>query len=226
MGRACQPKSDISDLGSVFVRNSGQPELRCHPRLNAQHGRSGWRFELALDRRDFGKRRQARLIAEMLDLVGGCRPREAEMFLPALRRVGEVGINIGAVEDVSRSTGIENSIRRYGKRGKRPNGARLVVPDQASLSECYPTKPAAPALEIIEHRFRFMPHLLAQALGHDRHVDEAEEFVGIRPQSSAVERGENPGISAQLGVVNRGIRLVPVDVKRAATLRGEGAGKG
>ena len=90
---------------------------------------SGRRFELAPDRRDFGKRRQARLIAEMLNLMGGCRLREAKMFLPTLRRLGEVGINVGAVEDVSSSTGIENSIRRYGRSRKRPNGARIVVPD-------------------------------------------------------------------------------------------------
>jgi hypothetical protein len=72
-----------------------------------------------------------------------------------------------------------------------------------------------------------MPHLLAQALGHDRHVDEAEEVVSIRPQSSTVERGENPRISAQPGVVKRGIRLVPVDMERAATREVQGReGKG
>src|SRR5712691_12835366 len=98
-------------------------------------------FVLALHRRNFDQGRQAGLIAEVLDLVSGCRLREAEMLLPTLRRIGEVGINIGAVEDVSGATGIENSIGRYGKSRKRPNSARLVVPDQASLSECYPPKP-------------------------------------------------------------------------------------
>jgi hypothetical protein len=51
------------------------------------------------------------------------------MLLPTHRRISEVGIDVGAVEDVSGSTGIKNSIRRYGKSRKCPNGARLVVPD-------------------------------------------------------------------------------------------------
>src|SRR5271168_5300570 len=97
-------------------------------------------FKLVLDRRNFSKCRQAQLIAKMLDLVGGCRLREAEMVLPSLCRIGKVGINVGAVKDVSGSTGIENSSGRYGKSRKRPNSARLVVPDQASFSERHPAK--------------------------------------------------------------------------------------
>ena len=62
-----------------------------------------------------------------------------------------------------------------------------------------------------------MPHLLAKALGHDRHVDKAEELVRIRSQSTAVERGQDSGFSAQLGVVNCGIRLMSVDMKDPAT---------
>ena len=94
------------------------------------------RPELALDRCDFSKRRQARLIAEMLDFVGGGGSREVEMLLPTHRRIGEVGMNVGAVEDVSRSTGIENSIRRHGKSGKRPNGARI------RRTRCKPRSPS------------------------------------------------------------------------------------
>jgi hypothetical protein len=45
---------------------------------------SGLRFELTFDRRDFRKRRQARLIAKMLDLMGGCRLCEPEMLFPTL----------------------------------------------------------------------------------------------------------------------------------------------
>ena len=178
---------------------------------------SRWRFELALDRRDFRKRRQARLIAEMLDLMSGCRLREAEMFLPTPGRIAEVGINVGAVEDISSSTGIENSIRRYGNSRKRANDARIVVPDQASFSERHPANPTAPALEIIKHRRWFMSHLLAQAVGHDCHVDEAEELVRIRSKPSTVQRGKYPRFPAQLGVMNCGIRLMSVDVKRPTT---------
>jgi hypothetical protein len=179
-------------------------------------GRSGLRFELALERGDIDKRRQARLIAEALNLVGGGRPREAEMMLPSLRRTGEVGVDVRAVKDVAGSTGIEDSIRRYGKRGKDPDGATVVVPDQAALSQRHSANPAAPALEIVEHRRWLMSQLLAQALGHDRDVDEAEQLAGIRPKSATVERGENPSFAAQPGVVDRGLRLVAVQVQRAA----------
>src|SRR5437762_3892380 len=106
-------------------------------------------FELALHRRDFCKCRQASLVAEVLDLVSGRRLRKAEMLLPTPRRIGQVRIDVGAVENVSGSAGIENSIGRYGKSRKRSNGARFVVPDQASLPECNPTKPTAPALKVI-----------------------------------------------------------------------------
>ena len=126
-------------------------------------------------------------------------------------------MNVGAVEDVSGAAGIENSRARHGKSGKRPDSTGLVVPDQASLSERHPAKPTAPAPEIAKHRYWFMPHLLAKALGHDRHVDKAEELVRIRSQSTAVERGQDSGCSAQLGVMNCGIRLMSVDVKDPAT---------
>src|SRR5579863_5818079 len=86
-------------------------------------------LELAPGLGNVGKRRQARLIAQMLDLVGRGRLRQQEMLLPVPCRIGEVGMDVSAVEDVSRSTGIDDSIRRYAKRGKRPNATRLVTPD-------------------------------------------------------------------------------------------------
>jgi len=82
--------------------------------------RSGRGFKLTLDLGDIGERRQARLIAEMLDFVGGCRSRKVEMVLPSQRGIGHVGIDIGAVENISGSAGIENAIRWYGQCGKRP----------------------------------------------------------------------------------------------------------
>ena len=54
-------------------------------------------------------------------------------------------------------------------------------------------------------------------LGNDRHIDEAEQLVGIRPQPTAVERRENIRLSAFPGVVNRRIGLVAVQVQHAAT---------
>src|SRR5437879_12072039 len=61
-----------------------------------------------------------RLIAEALNFVGGRRLREAKMLLPSLRRIGEIGVDVGAMKDVAGSTGIEDSIRRSGKRMKGP----------------------------------------------------------------------------------------------------------
>jgi hypothetical protein len=42
--RACQSKSDLSDLVSPFLtlRNSGKPELRWHPRLAAVPRHKTW----------------------------------------------------------------------------------------------------------------------------------------------------------------------------------------
>ena len=88
-------------------------------------------------------------------------------------------MDVGAVKHVAGSTRVEDATRWYLKRRNGPNGARFVVPDQASLSERDPADPTTPALEIIEHGAGFTPHLLTQAFGHDRHVDEAEELVSI-----------------------------------------------
>src|SRR4029077_11882156 len=141
----------------------------------AGYGNSGVSFKFMLDRGDFRKRRQSCLIAEMLNLESGRGLRKFEMFLPALRRIGEIGINVSAVENVSGSTGIENSIRWHGKSRKSPDCTSFVVPDDTSLSERHSTNPTTPALEIVKHRRWLMPHLFAQALGHNRHVDEAQE---------------------------------------------------
>ena len=42
--------------------------------------------------------------------------------------------------------------------------------------------------------------------------------MSVRAKPSAVERGENSRLPAQFGVMNGGVRLVPIDVKRAAGL--------
>src|SRR6185295_12185867 len=166
---------------------------------------------------DFGECRQARLVAEMLDLVGGRRSREMEMLIPALHRVGKVGIDVCAVENVSSAACINDALRRYGKRGQFSDVACLVIPNETSLSERHPANATAAALEIIQHRRWFLTHLLAQAFFHDRHVDVGQEFVGIRPKSPTIERGKNPRSSAEPGVIDRGVRLVSVQMKRTAT---------
>ena len=63
-------------------------------------------------------------------------------------------------------------------------------------------------------------HLLAQTFGDDRDVDEFQELMGVGAQAAAVERRQDAGLSAQLGVMDRGIRLVAIDVQRTAARRG------
>src|SRR6478752_2989106 len=40
--------------------------------------------------------------------------------------------------------------------------------------------------------------------------------MGIGPQAAAIERSQDAGLAAQLGIVDRGVRLVTVDMERAA----------
>ena len=94
------------------------------------------------------------------------------------------------MEDVSGSATVDNASERYGKRWQRSEDAYFIIPEQAFFPERHPAKPAAPALEIIQHRSGLIAHLLAQTFGYDRHVDEAKEFVRIRaspPPSSEVK---------------------------------------
>ena len=76
--------------------------------------------------------------------------------------------------------------------------------------------PATPALEIVQHLLGRQVHLLAQPLGDDRDVDEFQQFVGVGAQAAAVERGQDAGLAAQFRIMDRGIRLVAVDMQRAA----------
>ena len=43
--------------------------------------------------------------------------------------------------------------------------------------------------------------------------------MGVGAQAAAVERGQDAGLAALLGVMDRGIRLVAVDVQRAAAVQ-------
>ena len=101
------------------------------------------------------------------------------MLLPTLRCIGEVGIDVSAVEDITGATRIENTIRRNGKSWKRSHNTRLVIPDQPSLSESHATNAAAPALNVVEHSCRIEPHLLTKAFGYNRDVDEGKELMRV-----------------------------------------------
>ena len=124
------------------------------------------------------------------------------------------------MEHVAGAVGIEHALARDRQRGQRADRAGLVVPEQALLAHGDAADPAAAALEIVEHLFRRQVHLLAQPLGDDRDIDEFQQFMGVGAQAAAVERGQDAGLAAQLGIVDRGIRLVAVDMQRAAAARG------
>ena len=78
-----------------------------------------------------------RLIAEALNFVGGRRLREAKMLLPSLRRIGEIGVDVGAMKDVAGPAR---------QRRKRADIARLVVPDETPFSERHPARSGSPGL--------------------------------------------------------------------------------
>src|SRR5450755_4005859 len=140
------------------------------------------------------------------------------MVMPAFARIAQVRIDIGTVEDVTRAVGIDDALARDWKRRQAADGTGLVVPQQALFAERDAADAAAAALEVIQHLFRRLVHLLAQSLGDDRNVDEFQEFVGIAAQAAAVERGQDAGLAAELRVMDRGVRLVAVDMQRAASL--------
>src|SRR6266436_4832454 len=176
-------------------------------------------LKLQLDRLDIGQRRQSGLIAELLNLVSRGRARKLEVVLPAFAGTGEIGIDVSAMEYVTRAVGVEHALGRDRKRGQGANRPRLVIPEQAFFPHGHAADAAAAALEIIQHLFRRQVHLLAQPLGHDGDVDELQQLVCVGAQPAAVERGQNSVLAAELCVVDRGIRLVAVDMQRAAAFQ-------
>src|SRR6185295_7346946 len=77
---------------------------------------------------DVVERRQARLVAEVLDLEGRGAAGKVEMLLPALLRINEVGIDVGAVEDVAGARGVDDLVRGDRYRVHGAHGAAFVVP--------------------------------------------------------------------------------------------------
>src|SRR6185295_11798643 len=69
-------------------------------------------LKLLFDHFDIGKRRESGLVAEALDLVGRGGARELEMLVPALGGMAEIGIHIGAVENVAGAVGIDHTFAR------------------------------------------------------------------------------------------------------------------
>src|SRR3954454_12361757 len=168
------------------------------------------------DSLDIGKRRQSSLVAQTLYLVGRCGPREVEMFVPAFAGIAEGRKNISAMEYVPGPVRVEHALGRHRKCGKRVRVAGLVIPEQAALPQRDAADPAASTPEIFQHPLWGHGHLLAQPLCNDGYIDEFQQLVRVGTQATAVERGQNSGFPAKFGVVNCSVRLVSVNVQRAA----------
>src|SRR3954447_6195077 len=75
------------------------------------------RLEFLPDGFDVRKRWQSGFVAEALDFVSRCRARELEVLMPAFAGVGEIGVDISAVEDIPGAVGVEHALARDWKRG-------------------------------------------------------------------------------------------------------------
>src|SRR4051812_36710005 len=84
-------------------------------------------FELLPDRLDIGERRQSRFVAEPLDLEGRGGARKLEMIVPAFAGIGEIGIDVGAVEDVAGTVGVDHALAGNGKCRERVHRPGLVI---------------------------------------------------------------------------------------------------
>ena len=88
--------------GRACVRSAADAHRRdifsCRSRFDA-----GTLIEFAGDLVDSIEGRQARLVAEMLDLVGRGALSKPKMLLPAFERIVEKGVHIGAMEDIARA---------------------------------------------------------------------------------------------------------------------------
>src|ERR1700744_4846665 len=105
--------------------------IYCSRRVTSGSSADG---KLLPDFLDVGKRRQAGLVAEALDLEGRGGAREIEMVVPAFAGIGEIGINVGAVEHVARAVGVDHALGRNAEGRQSVDHARLVVPVQALLA--------------------------------------------------------------------------------------------
>ncbi|MCY1200716.1 hypothetical protein D9M72_121560 [compost metagenome] len=119
------------------------------------------------------------------------------------------------MEHVPRARGIDDARARHVQRRQRVDGARLVVPEHAALAQGDGADAAAAGLEQIQQALRRQAELLAHALGADRHVDIAQQFVGVLAHSPAVQRGQHARLAAGPRVMQGGVGLVPVQVQGA-----------
>jgi hypothetical protein len=120
------------------------------------------------------------------------------------------------VKDVAGAVGVDDLARRHVERGQGLRLAALVVPEHAALAERHAADAAAARSQVIEHSGRREVHLLAQPFRDDGDIDESEEVMRVGAKPAAVERGQDAFFAAGLGVVDRRVGLVAVEVERPA----------
>jgi hypothetical protein len=64
------------------------------------------------------------------------------MLSPAQARIAQVGIDVGAVKNVTRTAGVDDAFARDAERGQRMDRAGFVVPEQAALAHRDPADAA------------------------------------------------------------------------------------
>ncbi len=225
----------------VFVMFDGPPRLR-HPH---RRGRSvldgcpdGWAFtsstpqggsprqhqvelvaplvEAGMSFIDLRQARETSFVPQMLDRMRRRGAGKPEMLVPAEIRARQDRVDIGAVEDVAGAVGIEDPLDGNVERRQYAIAAGSLIINHAARAHRHPADPAAARAQILQHLAWRHSHLLAEALGNHRDIDKAEQIMRVRAQPAAVERGQDPRLAARLGIVDRGVRLMPVDMQRAA----------
>jgi hypothetical protein len=100
-----------------------------------------WRGRLAtlveehLSRVDIGQGRQARLVAEVLERMCRRRAGKVEVILPCAGRIGEVGVNVGAMKNVAGAIGVNDLLVRDIERRHRLIAAAPEIIDKPLLPE-------------------------------------------------------------------------------------------
>src|SRR5262245_1295630 len=110
---------------------------------------------------DLGKRWQTCLVAEVLYRIGRCSASELEVLLPGDALIDQIGIHIGAVEDVAGAVGVDDLLIRDIQRRQEALSLALVVPEHTARAHGDGPDLAAARAQISQHLARRQLHLLA-----------------------------------------------------------------
>ena len=150
----------------------------------------------------------------MSDLMRRGGVGEFEMLAPRRRRVVEKGRAIGAVEHVARARCVHDFFGRHMQRRQVLRVSIQVVPEE-SLFAIGDAADAAPLLlEKGQHLQFRQRHLPAQVLRDDRHVDKVQQLQQTGTQGAAVERHQHALLARGLGVIERGVAHMAVEVQQ------------